>query len=220
MSDKQTPILRESIRVAQATAANLFVTAGGALPVAGGEALGPTYHAAAADEMVAVTALGTSSATAAGAFAAGALLEVTAAGKVRKRRSGVVVAKAMEAAAADGDTVAVFVVPNADANAVEIEISAVTKIHRFVKADGDAPAAGGHALGPVQAEAAASEVVPVKVSGPALAQISAAVAEGAVLEVLADGRVKTHDGNDTKVARALEAGAAANEIILVNLIPN
>lgn len=222
MSDKQTPILRETVRLAAATAANRFVTAAGEAPIAGGSALGPTYLAGKANETVAVTALGISSAVAGHAFARGGELEVMADGRVRKRRAGnTVVAVALEAASAADDTVAVHVIPNeASDNEAVIEIAAATAVHRFVEADGTTPTANGNALGPVQKAAAANEAVPVRTCGPALAVAKAAVAKGAALQVLADGRVETKTGNHTVVARALEAAAAENDVFRVNVIPN
>ena len=222
MSDKQTPILRETILLAGATAANRFVTAAGEAPIAGGAALGPTYLAGEANERVAVTALGISSAVAGAAFSRGDELEVMADGRVRKRRAGdTVVAVALEAASAADDTVAVHVIPNeASDNEAVIAIAAATAVHRFVASDGTAPTANGNALGPVRKAAEANEAVPVRTCGPAFAVAKATVAKGAALQVLADGRVETKTGSNTVVARALEAAAAADDVFLVNVIPN
>ena len=113
MPDKQTPILRLTVKATAATAANLLVTATGALSAAAGNALGPTYTAAKAGEQVAVTALGTSSVTAGAAIVAGAALQATAEGKVITRTSAnPVVARALEAAAADGDVIEALIIPN------------------------------------------------------------------------------------------------------------
>ena len=222
MSDKQTPILRETVRLAAAIAANRFVTAAGDAPIPGGSALGPTYLAGKAGETVAVTALGIGSATAGHAFVRGDELEVMADGRVRKRRAAnTVVAVALEDASAADDTVAVHVIPNeASDNDVVIAIAAVTEAHRFVEADGTAPTGNSHALGPVLAAAKAGEKVPVRACGPALAVANAAVAKGVALEVKATGKVATRTGNNVIVARALEAAAAADDVFLVNVIPN
>ena len=109
----EIPILRDSVKLAAATEANLFVDESGALPGAGENAYGPTYTKGAADEYVAVTTLGIAIATAGAAIAKGAACEVLATGKLQTRTgTNVIVARALEAAAADGDEFRVHLIPN------------------------------------------------------------------------------------------------------------
>ena len=111
--DTQMPALRATVQLTAAVDENIFVDVGGSLPAAGGHAYGPANTAGAAGDPVAVTPLGIATAVAAAAVAKGAALEVTAAGKVQaKSGSNVVVARAMTAAAAAGDKLAVFLIPN------------------------------------------------------------------------------------------------------------
>ena len=88
-------------------------TAAGAAPAAGGHAYGPAYYAGLDGAPVPVTALGIATAIAAGAIARGAALQVTAVGKVETHAgNNAVVARALTPAAADGDKLAVMVIPN------------------------------------------------------------------------------------------------------------
>ena len=108
-----TPIFRPSVKLAADTDANLFVTATGAAPAAGSNALGPTYNKGKANERVAVTALGYAVAVASAAVATGAALKVAANGKVLAQTgSTVTVARAITAAAAADDEITVMLIPN------------------------------------------------------------------------------------------------------------
>ena len=109
----ESPILRHSIKVAAATSAGRFVTATGAAPAAGSNAAGPLYTDAKANDLVAVTVLGTTNAIAGAAIAAGAALKVEADGKViTATNDTVTVARALTAAAAEDDDVLVLIIPN------------------------------------------------------------------------------------------------------------
>lgn len=88
------------------------VNAAGALPAVSATALGFAQHSAAIGEAVPVVVLGTCIAEAGAAVAVGALLEVNAAGQVITRSAGVSVGRALTAAAALGDQVEVFLIPN------------------------------------------------------------------------------------------------------------
>ena len=94
------------------------------------------------------------------------------------------------------------------------------KANRCVEADGTYPAAGGNTLGVTRTEAEDTENVSVTTLGVIGVQASAAVAKGALVQTGADGRVQTQAGNGTPIGRALEAAAAADEVIRVHLIPN
>lgn len=87
-------------------------TAGGAVAPVGGNALGFSMTDAATGDRVPVAAGGTAVATAGGAIALGAAVEVGATGKVVTRSAGVTVGRALTAAAADGDQIEVLVIPN------------------------------------------------------------------------------------------------------------
>lgn len=94
----EQPILRLTVQIAATTDKNRFVTATGAAPTADGNALGPLYTDAKANEHVAVTALGVVPAVAGAAIAAGAKLKVAANGKVLTHSgNAVVVARALTA---------------------------------------------------------------------------------------------------------------------------
>ena len=109
----EIPILRDSVKLAAATEADIFVDESGALPSAGENAYGPTYTKGAADEYVSVTTLGIATVTASAAIAKGAALMVTATGRVAtKAGNTVTVARALGAAAADGDKLKAHLIPN------------------------------------------------------------------------------------------------------------
>ena len=109
----ESPILRHSIKVASKTKAGRFVEADGTTPAPGSNALGPVYTDVDANDMVAVTVLGTASAIAGAAIAKGAALKVEADGKViTATNDTVTVARALTAAAAEDDDVLVLIIPN------------------------------------------------------------------------------------------------------------
>ena len=109
----EQPILRDTVRLAADTAADLFVEVDGSLPAAGANAYGPTYMGGKTGEAVAVTTLGIATVTAGAAIARGVGVMVTAAGKVITHAGNApVVARALEAAAADGDRIRAHLIPN------------------------------------------------------------------------------------------------------------
>lgn len=109
-------LLTLSIPAAAALAAERFVTTAGAYPAAGANADGVTSTAAtAAGELVPVDVVGTSIVVAAGAIAKDAYVQVGANGKAATKTTGIAVAKALQAATADGDRIAVLLIPNAPA---------------------------------------------------------------------------------------------------------
>lgn len=95
-----------------ALAAERFTTAAGAYPAAGANAFGVTNTSAAIGDRVAVDVIGTSVATAGAPVAANAYLQVGTDGKAITRTTGVTVAQALQAAAADGDRIEVLLISN------------------------------------------------------------------------------------------------------------
>jgi len=88
------------------------VTAAGAVATAAGNAVGVAEINGAIGERVAVTVLGTGIAIAGAAVTAGVALEVGTTGRLVTRTAGVTVARALTAAAANGDELEVLWIPN------------------------------------------------------------------------------------------------------------
>lgn len=105
-------ILTLTAVAAAAVVAETFGTLTGATATAAGNAQGVFRTDAATGERVPLDCLGTAVVTAGGAFSAGDELEVGAGGKAVVQSAGVTVARALEDAAADGDRVEVFLIPN------------------------------------------------------------------------------------------------------------
>ena len=110
----EVPIARIGVKLAAKVEGRLFVTAAGALPAANGRALGVSYVGGEIGDRVAVTTLGVAAVTAAGAIDVGDKVVCTAAGKAAKSANAndVIVATALGASAADGDELAVHLIPN------------------------------------------------------------------------------------------------------------
>lgn len=92
--------------------AERFVTGTGAVAAAGANTLGVTRSNAQIGEDVPVDVLGTAIVTAGAAIAQGASIEVGTAGKAITANAGKVVARALQAAAADGSRIEVLLIPN------------------------------------------------------------------------------------------------------------
>lgn len=111
-----TPIFPLTIKAAAAgLVAETFVTHLGALPAAAANAAGVTRSASVAvGEVLVVDTMGTAIALSGAAFAAGAALELDAAGKLITKAAGVTVARAMQGkpATAANQRVEVFLIPN------------------------------------------------------------------------------------------------------------
>ena len=105
-------ILTIAIAAAVAITAERFITATGAVATAGGNAAGVATTDAAIGDYVATDVLGTSVVTAGAAIAKGAAIEVGTGGKAITKTSGVTVARALQAATADGDRIEVMLIPN------------------------------------------------------------------------------------------------------------
>ena len=113
MSAPQLQILSLSLTLAADVDAELLVSAAGALPTAGGHALGVTYFAGTSGALTTVTTLGVVNVTAGAAVTAGDAVMATAAGKAIKRTTGnTVVGRAITAAKADGDAFLVHLIAN------------------------------------------------------------------------------------------------------------
>lgn len=107
------PVLTLSVASAAALNAERFVTVAGAVPAAGANVFGVNRSsAAAAGELVPVDVLGTSIVVAGAAVAVGAALETDNQGRAITLNAGVKVARALQAAAAAGDRIEVFLIPN------------------------------------------------------------------------------------------------------------
>ncbi len=111
MPAQNVPVLTLSVVATAAHAEHLAVSMAGALSGAGAIILGITTELAVSGKQVPVVVLGTAVATAGAAVAAGAELEATAAGKLITKSTGIVVARALQAAAADGDKFEVLLTP-------------------------------------------------------------------------------------------------------------
>lgn len=89
-----------------------FVTAGGAVATAAGNAVGVADTDNAIGDLAPVTAIGTAIVTAGAAIAKGAAVEVGATGKAVTKAAGITVGRALQAAAADGDRIEVLLIQN------------------------------------------------------------------------------------------------------------
>lgn len=113
MTQKRS-LLTLTVTAAAGLAAERFVTGNGSYATARQGAIGTTTTTAALGALVAVDAFGTTVATAGAAFAKDASLAVGANGKAVAAEAGdVIVARALQAATADGDRVEVLLIPNA-----------------------------------------------------------------------------------------------------------
>ena len=112
MAASSNSIFILTVIAAAALAANRAVSVAGAVPAAGATCLGLTQTSGAIGDAVPVNALGTAVGEAGAAIAAGAALELDAVGRVIPRTTGVTIGRALTAAAAAGDQVEVFLIPN------------------------------------------------------------------------------------------------------------
>ncbi|MDP1696493.1 MAG: DUF2190 family protein [Xanthomonadaceae bacterium] len=105
-------ILTLSLAVTAAITAERFVDLSGAPATAAGNAVGVARSDGAIGALVPVDVLGTAVVTAGAAIAAGAAIEVGATGKAVTKAAGIAVARALQAAAADGERIEVMLIPN------------------------------------------------------------------------------------------------------------
>lgn len=114
MSAQGIPLLTLSTVLTGVVTANKFVTPAGALAGADANTLGVVRTAGAIGDKAPVDVLGTTTVEAGAAFAAGATLKVDATSRaITWAVAGARVAVALEAAAAAGQVVEVFLLPNA-----------------------------------------------------------------------------------------------------------
>ncbi len=107
------PTLTLTVTASAAITGGRFVSPTGGTPSAGGNTLGVACTDAANGSDFAVDALGTAIVIAGGAIAAGAAVKAAATGKALTHDStNAVVARALTAAAADGDEIKVMLIPN------------------------------------------------------------------------------------------------------------
>jgi hypothetical protein len=92
---------------------------------------------------------------------------------------------------------------------------------RFVKQDGNYPAAGGNAFGVTRSSAAlAGDLVPVDVMGTAIVEVGGAVVVDDLVMADASGRaVKATVGSKFTLAKVMEAGNTGATVEVL-LIPN
>jgi hypothetical protein len=103
MSQQSISLLSVPVLATAALTGRRFATIGGALPAAGGKALGVAKYDAAIGEYVPLDVMGTTIVEAGAAVAAGARVKVTAAGKAITATTGTtVMGVALEAASGDG----------------------------------------------------------------------------------------------------------------------
>lgn len=106
-------LLSLSIAATAALAGERFVGAAGAYATAAGNTFGVTITEAKVGDLVNTDVLGTSVVTAGGAIAKNAYVQVGSDGKAVALTTGVAVAQALQAAAADGDRIEVLLIQNA-----------------------------------------------------------------------------------------------------------
>ena len=105
-------LLPLAIAAAAAITAERFITVTGAVATAGGNAVGVATTNAAIGDYVSTDVIGTSVVTAGAAIVKGVAIEVGAGGKAITKSSGVTVARALQAATADGERIEVLLIPN------------------------------------------------------------------------------------------------------------
>ncbi len=108
------PVMTHTVQATGTIAKETFVTVAGAQATANGPALGVTRIAAVAGDQMPVDCLGSAIVTAGAAIAVGAAVQVGTGGKAITRTStNTIVGTALSAAAADGDSIEVLLIPNA-----------------------------------------------------------------------------------------------------------
>jgi hypothetical protein len=91
---------------------------------------------------------------------------------------------------------------------------------RFVKPNGTAAGADDNALGVATTDAAVGDLVAVKALGTAVVEAGAAISAGDTVKADAQGRAIPWETAGARLGIALEAAAAAGQLIEVFLIPN
>jgi hypothetical protein len=101
-------ILSLSVKLTADAKAHTFVSYLGGAPSAANPPLGVAQYDGDAGDMITLDVIGTAKMLAGGAIAVGDAIEAGANGKGVKKNAGAAVARALEAAKADGDIVEVF----------------------------------------------------------------------------------------------------------------
>ena len=109
---QNTSLLTLPVKCTAAVTRERFVTGAGAHAAAAGRALGVTQVDGAIGDIVNADTLGTTIVTAGAAIALDAAIEVGANGKAVTLAAGTKVARALKAAAADGDRIEILLIPN------------------------------------------------------------------------------------------------------------
>lgn len=110
-------LLTLSVLATVALANSTFITAGGAVATAAGNAFGVARSDGAIGALVPTDVLGTAEVIAGGAIAANAYVQVGANGKAITLASGIAVGIALQAAAGDGSRFEIYLLPNSPAPA-------------------------------------------------------------------------------------------------------
>lgn len=105
-------VLTLSVVAAGTVAAETFGTLAGGTPAPGGSASGVYATAGASGDTVPLDVLGTAVVIAGGPIDVNQEVQVGAGGKAAAKSTGVVVGRAVTAAAADGDRIEVLLLPN------------------------------------------------------------------------------------------------------------
>lgn len=106
-------VLTISIEASAAITKNRFITVAGGVPAAGANVLGVACADAADDEQVPVQVLGVAVVEAGGAIAKGVAVSTAATGKADTQGGAEkTVGRSLDAAAADGDLIRVFLIAN------------------------------------------------------------------------------------------------------------
>jgi hypothetical protein len=111
---------------------------------------------------------------------------------------------------------------NQSISILALTLAATTAItaNRFVNALGAQVVADGNSIGLARNNAAIGEQFAVDVQGTGVAEAGAAFAKGATLKVDATGRPITWVTSGARVAIALDAAAAAGQLVEVLMIDN
>lgn len=101
-----------------------------------------------------------------------------------------------------------------------VTLTGTVSANRFVTPAGAQAGADANALGVARSAGVSGDLIPVDLLGTAVIESGAAFAKGATLKSNASGQGITWVTSGAKVAIALEAATAANQLIEVFLIPN
>lgn len=112
MSKAQNPLLKLTTVAATDVAEKRFMGYDGNYAAAAGVALGVTDYAVSATREVALVTMGTAVVEAGGVIAEGAAVEVGTDGKAVAQSAGVVVGRALDASAADGNYITIVLIGN------------------------------------------------------------------------------------------------------------